>query len=580
MSTPLLQRLCLPRPDFAESQLYVRSSTGVITDDGLSLQAGERASFDTYFGMFSAGRWRRLTVVRDVTVQVLAHGRVRTELIACAGGTETVVASTDTGEQLSCSIAPPSIESLYVAVTALEDCVVLGGVWRSAQSAQREVNLGVSITTYNRQEYITRTLNTLVELEKSVPELTGHLRVVVADNARNFEIALPAGAPVSIYPNPNLGGAGGFARGLITFREEGWSTHVLFMDDDIILDGEAIVRAMAFTAMATSSDVCIHGAMVSEGTPYLQFEAGATYDFRQVYPLTAIDRNVDLREKTYVMQDKPEHKYAYSAWWFTMFPMHLGTENPLPVFVRGDDVGYGLMHTGKHTVTLNGVCVWHADFALKNSPTSLYYEVRNFALLDTLVFDNHKWWFLLWRYFGLSFRNLYSQRYASAEYMILGIEDYLAGPDEWMKIDHEKKHDFIRQIKEEKAGTLSAELDALKYVDPKPKPVRLIGFVLALLTSGGQWLPQRFKSKKIGVAKIDARAVGLAVRHDTILYRHPAMPEGFLCTRDRERFRDLQKRAFRSAWRLMRDYKKLKKAYRKAYPTMVSDESWKQRFRN
>jgi len=68
VSTPLLQRLCLPRPDFAESQLYVRSSTGVITDDGLSLQAGERASFDTYFGMFSAGRWRRLTVVRDVTV--------------------------------------------------------------------------------------------------------------------------------------------------------------------------------------------------------------------------------------------------------------------------------------------------------------------------------------------------------------------------------------------------------------------------------------------------------------------------------------------------------------------------------
>jgi GT2 family glycosyltransferase len=578
VSTPLLQRVCLPSPDFAEPELYVRSATGTITEDGLVLRSGERASFDTYFGMFSAGRWRRLTAVQDITAQVLSHGRVRTELIACTAGKEEVVASTDTGEALSFSIKSSNADSLYVSVTALEDAIVLGGVWRTLQQPNRDVRLGVSITTYNRQEYITRTLNTLVELEKSVPEITGNLRVVVADNARNFDIALPAGAPVSIYPNPNLGGAGGFARGLITFREESWSTHVLFMDDDIILDGEAIVRAMALSAMANSDDLCVHGAMVSEGTPYLQFEAGATYDYRQVYPLTAIDRNIDLRDKSFVMQDKPEFAYAYSAWWFTMFPMHLGSENPLPVFVRGDDVGYGLMHTGKHTVMLNGVCVWHADFALKNSPTSLYYEVRNFALLDTLVFDKHKWWFLLWRYFGLSFRNLYSQRYASAEYMILGIEHYLAGPDEWMKIDHEKNHDLIRQIKEEKAGTLTPELDSLGYLEPKPKPVRLVGFVLALLTSGGQWLPQLFKSKKIGVAKIDARAVGLAVRHDTILYRHPELPEGFVCTRDRERFRDLQKRAFASAWRLMRDYKKLKKAYRNAYPTMVSDAAWKKRF--
>lgn len=579
MSAPLLQRVCLPRPGFAEPELYVRAARGTITTDGLSLPATERATFDTYFGIFSAGRWRRLTAVRDVSVQVLSHGKVRTELIACRNGTEEVVGATETGEEITYSIVQNNVDSLYVAVTALEDALVLGGVWRTVQAPLRDVRLGVSITTYNRQEYITRTLNTLVELEKSVPEVSGNLRVVVADNARNFDIALPAGAPVDIYPNPNLGGAGGFAKGLMTFREEGWSTHVLFMDDDIILDGEAIVRAMALTAMATSNDLCVHGAMISEGSPYLQFEAGATYDFRQVYPLTACDRNVDLRDKSFVVKDAPEVQYAYSAWWFTMFPMHLGTDNPLPVFVRGDDVGYGLMHTGKHTVTLNGVCVWHADFALKNSPTSLYYEVRNFALLDTLVFDKHKWWFLLWRYFGLSFRNLYSQRYASAEYMILGIEDYLAGPEAWMKIDHEKKHEQIRQIKEEKAGTLSPELDALKYVDPKPKPVRLVGFVLALLTSGGQWLPQRLKSKKVGVAKIDARAVGLAVRHDTILYRHPELPEGFVCTRDRERFRNLQRRAFRSAWRLMRDYKKLKKAYRAAYPDMVSDQAWIARFK-
>jgi hypothetical protein len=39
------------------------------------------------------------------------------------------------------------------------------------------------------------------------------------------------------------------------------------------------------------------------------------------------------------------------------------------------------MHTGRHTVTLNGVVVWHADFGLKNNPSSLYYEARNLALV-------------------------------------------------------------------------------------------------------------------------------------------------------------------------------------------------------
>ena len=60
----------------------------------------------------------------------------------------------------------------------------------------------------------------------------------------------------------------------------------------------------------------------------------------------------------------------------------------MPVFVRGDDVAFGLMHTGKHSVTLNGVIVWHADFGLKNNPSSLFYESRNMALVDTLVFSS------------------------------------------------------------------------------------------------------------------------------------------------------------------------------------------------
>jgi GT2 family glycosyltransferase len=573
-----LARIQIPAPHFSEPTLYVRSA-GAIDSAGLRLSKDGRATFDTAFGVFAAGRWSRLTSIADLVVSMDISGRALVELIAYAGGVDTVIASSDDGGAISCDdIRAVSAESFYVAVTALEDGVIVrGGEWGTNTPPTRNVHLGVAITTFNRQDYVLATIDKLVALEADVPSVHGHLQVVVVDNARNLQPKIPASAPVRVLPNPNLGGAGGFARGLIEFREGGWSTHVVFMDDDISLEPESIVRTISLLSYADSPDLCIHGAMISEEQPWMQFEAGSAYEFRSVYPLRAHGRGIDLRQRSEVVHDHLEVDLDYSAWWFTVFPMHIGVDNPLPVFVRGDDVAFGLMHTGQHTVTLNGISVWHADFALKNNPSSLYYEVRNFALIDTLVFDDHKRWHLAWRYLGFGFRNAYSLRYSSAEYMIKGMKDFLAGPDEWMKIDHSAKHDEIRHVSEEKAAPLSEELKSLGFTPPKSKPVRLGGFLLSPLVGGGRWIPKALRSQNIGVAQIDVRAVGLAIRHDKILYRHPRFEEGFVCERDSKRFRAVQHEVFATTWQLLRTYKKLKKAYRAKYPELVSTESWKTR---
>ncbi len=573
-----LARIQIPAPQFSEPTLYVRSS-GTIDSSGLHLSKDGRATFDTAFGVFAAGRWSRLTSITDLVAMMHISGRALVELIAYAGGVDTVIASSDEGGTLSCDdIRAVSAESFYVAVTALEDGVIVrGGEWGTNTPPTRNVHLGVAITTFNRQDYVLATIDKLVALEADVPSVHGHLQVIVVDNARNLQPNIPASAPVRVLPNPNLGGAGGFARGLIEFREGGWSTHVVFMDDDISLEPESIVRTISLLSYADSPDLCVHGAMISEEQPWMQFEAGSAYEFRSVYPLRAHGRGIDLRQRSEVVHDHLEVALDYSAWWFTVFPMHIGVDNPLPVFVRGDDVAFGLMHTGQHTVTLNGISVWHADFALKNNPSSLYYEVRNFALIDTLVFDDHKRWHLAWRYLGFGFRNAYSHRYASAEYMIWGMKDFLAGPDEWMKIDHSAKHDEIRHVSEEKAGPLSEDLKSLGFTPPKSKPVRLGGFLLSPLLGGGRWIPKSLRSGNVGVAQIDVRAVGLAIRHDKILYRHPRFEEGFVCERDSKRFRAVQHDVFATTWQLLRTYKKLKKAYREKYPDLVSTESWKTR---
>jgi len=469
--------------------------------------------------------------------------------------------------------------SYFVRVSAEQgDVTVSRGFWSTRTLAAREVRLSLSITTFNRQEYVKPTVASVLRLEKSVGSLNGKLRVLVVDNARNISFDTEPGAPLTVVQNPNLGGAGGFARGIIHLRNEGWATHILLMDDDITLEPDALVRTFALFSFAKDENLCVHGAMLSEERAWMQFEAGSKYRWRSLYPLRAIGREDDLRDRRLALRDAREKKFAYTAWWYTAFPVGITRDNPLPIFVRGDDVSYGLLHTGRHSVTLNGVIVWHADFGLKNNPSSLFYEKRNFAIIDTLVFDRHHWWHLARRFIALSFRNLFSMRYASVEYMIRGVRAYLQGPSALLTTDHSALHDDLRKVAEEKPAPLTPELAAVQITKPRAKPIRLIGFALAVPLVGGYVLPRFLRRDVLKTAPIDSRAVGLATRYNRILYRHDRLPEGFVVERDTRRFFRLLREVCVVTKDIAVNYRRLKREYRAAYADLVSDQSWQKLF--
>ncbi|MFM7879731.1 MAG: glycosyltransferase [Acidimicrobiaceae bacterium] len=591
MKTFLLQSMSLPRAETTEPLLYVRSSGEVqFSDSTAILHLGAELSFDTSFGVFAAGRWRRLTTIESLAAVIYATGSGRIEII----GVETKFFGTKFAEKIvaSTGIAPggktivevpnfldEKYGSFYVRVSAEQtDVVISRAEWTTTTNVARAIKLSLSITTFNRQDYVKPTVAKVLHLEKSVETLKGNLRVLVVDNARNIEFDVEKGAPLTVVQNPNLGGAGGFARGIIDLRNEGWSTHILLMDDDINLEPDAIVRTFALFSFARDEKLCVHGAMLSEERAWMQFEAGSKYRWRSLYPLRAIGREDDLRERKLALRDAREKKFAYTAWWFTAFPVSITRDNPLPIFVRGDDVSYGLLHTGKYSVTLNGVIVWHADFGLKNNPSSLFYEKRNFAIIDTLVFDRHHWWHLARRFIALSFRNLFSMRYASVEYMIRGVRAYLQGPAALMATDHSALHDDLRKVSEEKPAPLSPELAAVKITKPRIKPIRLIGFALAVPLVGGYILPKALRRDVLKTAPIDSRAVGLATRYNRILYRHDRLPEGFVVERDSRRFFGLLREVCVVTKDIALNYRRLKREYRDAYPMLVSDESWQKRF--
>ena len=591
MTSFLLQRLILPRDETTEPLLYVRSQGDVsFANENAMLIKGAEISFDTSFGVFAAGRWRRLTSVDCLSVTVHAVGSGRIELVgvsSVARGVflrEKIVASSGISSSGKTTIEVPdfakiSIGTYFIRVSAEQsDVVISGGQWTTTTKAPREVRLSLSVTTFNRQDYVKPTVAKVLQLVENVDSLRDRMRILVVDNARNISFDTAPNAPITVVQNPNLGGAGGFARGIIHLRDEGWSTHVLLMDDDITLEPEALVRTFALFTFARDEKLCIHGAMLSEEQAWMQFEAGSKYRWRSLYPLRAIGREDDLRERKLALRDAREKKFAYTAWWYTAFPISITRDNPLPVFVRGDDVAFGLMHTGKHSVTMNGVIVWHADFGLKNNPSSLYYEKRNFAIVDTLVFANHHWWHLARRFIALCFRNLFSMRYASVEYMILGVRAYLAGPEALMATDHSALHDELRKVAEEKPGPLTAELAAVSITKPRPKIIRLVGFALAIPLVGGYILPKVLRRDVLKTAPIDSRAVGLATRYNRILYRHDRLPEGFLVERDSKRFFKLLREVCVVTKEIALNYRRLKREYKAAYPTLVSDASWHARF--
>ena len=591
MTSFLLQRLVLPRAETTEPLLYVRTQGDVsFANETAVLVKGAELSFDTSFGVFAAGRWKRLTSVDCLSVTVHASGSGRIELVGVRSVVrglslqEKIVASSGISSSGKTTLEVPdfaktSIGTYFIRVSAEQsDVVVSGGHWTTTTTAPREVRLSLSITTFNRQDYVKPTVAKVLQLVENVDSLRDRMRILVVDNARNIDFDTAPNAPITVVQNPNLGGAGGFARGIIHLRDEGWSTHVLLMDDDITLEPEALVRTFALFTFARDANLCIHGAMLSEEQAWMQFEAGSKYRWRSLYPLRAIGREDDLRERKLALRDAHEKKFAYTAWWYTAFPISITRDNPLPVFVRGDDVAFGLMHTGKHSVTMNGVIVWHADFGLKNNPSSLFYEKRNFAIVDTLVFANHHWWHLARRFIALSFRNLFSMRYASVEYMIRGVRAYLAGPEALMATDHSALHDELRKVTEEKPGPLPAELAAVAITKPRPKAIRLIGFALAIPLVGGYILPKIMRRDVLKTAPIDSRAVGLATRYNRILYRHDRLPEGFLVERDSRRFFSLLREVCVVTKDIALNYRRLKREYKAAYPTLVSDASWHARF--
>lgn len=298
----------------------------------------------------------------------------------------------------------------------------------------RPIKLAIVTTTFNNEHYIAPNIELFKQEIAAKDEPISHAsHLFVVDNGRTLVAQDYEANVVSIIPNANVGGSGGFARGMMAVLEAGDFTHVLLMDDDVSIQPESFLRTFNLLSLAKSSyaEACVNGAMFTIETPNMQFEdvsqVGPDGQYARIKGNLYMDHlgDVAVNEKVNV-----EGPHTYGAWWFSCIPVCKVIEHglPLPLFVRLDDVEYGLRLNARY-MTMNGICVWHAGFGDRfRASVDVYQYLRNYLAvmaIDNLPYD---------KLFMLRTRRsmqlyLRMMAYDTAELMLQALEDYLKGPE-------------------------------------------------------------------------------------------------------------------------------------------------------
>lgn len=390
----ILSRIVFPREDLPEKRiLYYRGQAGAITDKGLTLLPKNSIRFDTYFGAFFYSTYEKYTRIKWVRPTLVTTGAITIKLFSLdRDGREKLMTVVDAcgttvkTELPSCLLAKlPEDGALFLEVTAHSSPAWLHSGWYETEMTSQRVKVAAVICTYHREGYLYRNLSKIKEMiwENRNCPVYDDLDLFVIDNGKS--IHLEEMPHVFLLYNKNCGGSGGFARGMIEayLRREVY-THVLLMDDDISFEPEIFLRTIQFlkAAAPTKRPLCVGGQMLLEDRPAIQFEAGASYINGRLFPN---GQGLDLSDRRALLSNSRDPAVQYNAWWYCCIPIAAIEKCgfPLPLFIKTDDVEYGLRLHGQ-VALLNGVGVWHMAFSDKYAPYLEYYIKRNELIVSAI----------------------------------------------------------------------------------------------------------------------------------------------------------------------------------------------------
>ena len=596
----IIQHIIFPQNDTLEEhyKLYYREFRGVLMCDSngkqyLLVPGYQNITFNTYFNGCSYRKWKEYTNIENVSLVLEAQGEFILRLYGYSLKSlepEKIMLgeyhyTADKRETFEITIPHNEEQMIGFEIKTLKECCFFEGAYYGTFEDAHEINLAISTTTCKKEKFIKGNAVLLKEhLLDSDNDIAHHLFINIVDNGRTLsESDFPKDDRIRLFPNKNTGGAGGFARGMIeALRQEDHITHILLMDDDVMVQPEAIYRTyilLKHLREAYQSNF-ISGAMLYMENVSIQKEDVGNLRPDGFFGILKREFNQEyLWDNLKNEQDFPLPPHSYAAWWYCCIPLETVRKEglPMPIFVRGDDVEYGL-RCKPGFITMNGICVWHLGFAGKFNVGMDHYQVNRNLLINQAVtglLDDvnviHK--------LHLDFRkHLLRLDYDSAEIVLRALEDYLKGPD------------FIRQDLGEKIlfsnndlGHKMVPLSELgnpdvglgdPYFDP---PRKFIEKWLFRLTYNGHRL--RFLCRlKNGIMSIPYNDVYTPSRiafRSKLVAVNPTTRTGYILERNQARYKELMKR-YKAAQKVYRkENGKLTKSYRECRELFRSEEFWK-----
>ncbi|MGY1604124.1 glycosyltransferase [Geodermatophilus sp. SYSU D00815] len=611
----LLQRVIMPRPGdpLKVRSLYLdEASAGrVTTPDRYSatVSAGRELSFATYFNAFPASYWRRWTTLETVVLSLRLTGGARVDIYRSKANGDIIHVTGATSEGVDQTLEfelelAPFIDGgwYWFDVTADSDARVEAGGWYAPRAADRPPRLAVGICTFNRP---TDCVAALEALSTDGVALEGVSHVIVADQgnqkvrdaARFPGVAAALGDRLRIVEQPNLGGSGGFARAMHEMVTGTDASHLLFLDDDILLEPDSLVRALAFASF-TSHPSLVGGQMLALQDRSVLHVMGEVVERDKFFWRNAphTEYGHDFSEET-LRESTDLHRRIdvdYNGWWMCLIPRevieHIGL--PLPLFIKWDDAEYGLRAAehGYPTVTLPGVAIWHLSWTDKDDTADwqAYFHWRNRLVVAALHSPRRRGGALLRDLFKWDLKYLIMLQYSATALHQHAYKDFLAGPEKLFELlptalptvrEEQRAYDDGRVLPsttELPLPTMSP-VKAERMLKPPVNPLSIARTLAGALVhnllpaKGDHDRPQLNVAAQDArwflLARLDSATVGTADGRG-ITYRR----------RDSRTFWKLLRESLRLEWTIYRRWPELRRAYRDALPRLTSVEAWDEVF--
>ena len=621
----VLHRVVMPRADdppevrplYLDEPETMRGRTAhVVSRSTVTLPPACQLSFATYFNAFPASYWKRWTLVEEVALRLTVRGSGRVDLYRSKSNGDIVHLE---GKQLdSHQLDPDGTVQLEFreSLAPFEDG---GWVWFDVATERESLTitdaawivdeplpvrpLAVAITTFNRPTDCVAALAALAE-DQAVLDVVAKVFVVdqgsvtVHDHQRFTDVAARLGDRLVVIAQENLGGSGGFARGILEALRTDGIEHVMLMDDDVRLEPEGVLRAHAF-ASASSSPVIVGAQMLNLQVRSQLHAMGEIVDLRRSFwrPAPGSVYQHDFAKLTLREQRLLHARIhsTYNGWWMCLFPREVleRTGLPLPLFIKWDDAEYALRagECGFPTVTLPGSAIWHMPWTDKDDATdwTAYFHLRNRLITLALHSPYDVRRAIVQDGFRSTFKHLMVMEYSTVALHHKSIEDFLDGPERLFA----SLRDALPAVRKLREGYDDARIFPSAQQLPMPlfdpvriealldPPVHPVAIAKRALHTVSRHLrspqPQARERPQINVPARDARWFLLGMVDSATVSNADGSGVAFR-KRDPQQFRALLARTIALYRQLVQEWDVTAQRYRAAVPTLTSVESWERVF--